>query len=225
MVDEVKDRLGSPAPPCSPSTEASTVASLAQLRASCARPAASTRSTRTRSSASPPATSASRSRTCSPARPPSPSSTATPPNGGQGAARLRPDQPGARRQGRPARRQGALGREIQALADVEPRGGAAGQAGRRHGGADGPVRRPAPGPAPQLRVRPARRLSTSEGGVSAEPERADRRHDPAAEAATTGDRRSPTTSSRPPPRRRAPKGREAPRGAPPTPRRRTKWQP
>ena len=32
--------------------------------------------------------------------------------------------------------------------------GAAGQAGRCHGGADGPVRRPAPGPAPQLRLRP-----------------------------------------------------------------------
>ena len=41
---------------------------------------------------------------------------------GQGAPRLRPDQPGPRRQGRPARRRGLLDRRrARALADVAPR--------------------------------------------------------------------------------------------------------
>ena len=74
--------------------------------------------------------------------------------GGQGPAGLRPDQPQAGRQGRGARQQGHVRRRHRRPGrPAAPRGGP-GPAGRRPGRPDAAVRRPAPGPAPQLRLRP-----------------------------------------------------------------------
>ena len=128
VVDEVRERLDdAEAAAAHRVPRAQRGAPWPSSAARCATPAASTRSTRTPWCASPPATSASRSTTCSPARPPSPSSTGRRRVArGQGAARLRQDQPGAGRQGRRARRQArSTADDVKALADLRaPRGAA-----------------------------------------------------------------------------------------------------
>ena len=81
--------------------------------------------------------------------------TATPAARGQGAARLRPDQPGPGGQGRPARRQGrSTADDVKALADLAPREVLLAQLAGAFAAPLVQVRRPAPGPAPQLRLRP-----------------------------------------------------------------------
>ena len=91
------------------------------------------------------------------------SCTATPRRRGQGAARLRPQQPGAGPEGRPARQRGHHARRDRGAGRAAVPRGAARPGGRRVPGAADQGRRPVPGLHPQLRLRregadrPARR--------------------------------------------------------------------
>ena len=158
VVDEVRERLDAAEAALLTEYRGLDVAEHGRAAAHrCARPAATTRSTRTRWCASPPATSASRSTSCSPARRPSPSSA----DGDDAVAwpRRCGTSPRPTRTSWSRAACSATSRcraaEATALADVAAPRGAARPVRRRPGRPDAAVRRPAPGPAPQLRLRPA----------------------------------------------------------------------
>ena len=137
VVDEVRERLdGAERRPAHRVPRPERRRRSPSCAARCGRPAASTRSTRTPSSASPPATSAStiEDLLIGPTAIAFVDSDAV--ERGQGAPRLRPDQPGPRRQGRPARRQGARRPPRPRPSPTSAPRGAAGPARRCHGGAD-----------------------------------------------------------------------------------------
>ena len=89
------------------------------------------------------------------ARPPSPSSRATPVSVAKALRDFATDQPDPRDQGRRPRRADARRRQAHGpWPSVAPREELLARLAGGHGGADAAVRRPAPGAAPQLRLRP-----------------------------------------------------------------------
>ena len=162
VVDEVREQLlGQPTRALLTEYRGLDVAAAGRRCAGrCAPPAASTRSTRTPWCASPPATSGLEldelltgpTAIAFVGRP----TVGDPVDGGQGAARLRQDQPAAGGQGRRAGRSAAVdAADAQALADVPTARGAAGPLA---GALAAPMQQFAgllAGAAPQLRLRPA----------------------------------------------------------------------
>ena len=154
-------------------------------------------------------------RRCSPARPPSPSSRATPVARGQGAARLRPHQPDAGGQGRPARRRRVLDADgAKALAERRPREVLLAQLAGAHGRADAAVRRPARRPCPATSPTASRPSSTRR---AASPRRRRRARPPRRRGGGRRGPRRPTRHRATRPRRRG-AADETPRPTKPPPR-------
>ena len=176
------------------------------------RPAATTRSTRTRWSASPPATSASRSRTCSPARRPSPSSSGDPVAVAKALRDFARTNPNLVVKGGVLGDKLLVGRRGQGARRRRSPRGAAGPPGRCHGRADAAVRRAAAGRAPQLRLRPlGAHRAEGRRARAVEPARAGGRAEPAAaEATDTPTRPHPPTRRPQPPSRASTDEAEAP---------------